>query len=173
MMSCARLAAEEKGFSPLCANVREVVERRTMQSQQHDCNDGLSMQDRFLAQTLDDARHDYRTSLGSEADGGWDWVVVTASNERQAAAYRVQIDSRLKKGLLPEKTQYLVVPDRDGRRVGSGGATLSALVEIAFRVGMDSLSSQKVLLLHSGGTASVFPNTRPRASFSRQPPMKA
>lgn len=115
------------------------------------------MQDRFLAQTLDDARHDYRTSLGSEADGGWDWVVVTASNERQAAAYRVQIDSRLKKGLLPEKTQYLVVPDRDGRRVGSGGATLSALVEIAFRVGMDSLSSQKVLLLHSGGDSKRIP----------------
>lgn len=53
------------------------------------------------------------------------YVVLTASNEAQAQAYRAQISYRLKHQMLPEKTHYAVLPDPDGKRVGSGGATLN------------------------------------------------
>lgn len=121
-----------------------------------DCQPG-SMQERFLSQSLDDARRDYRASLDPGFDGGWDWVVITASNERQAAAYRVQIESRLSRGILPKRTQYLVVPDWGGRRAGSGGATLGAYAEIASRIGLANISYQKILLFHSGGDSKRIP----------------
>ena len=44
-------------------------------------------------------------------------------NEEQAAAYQAQIDARLRAGRLPSETVYQVLPDPDGKRVGSGGAT--------------------------------------------------
>lgn len=117
----------------------------------------LSMQERFLSQSLKDAQRDYRSSLEPTFEGGWDWVVITASSERQAAAYQIQIDLRLEKGILPKTAQYLIVPDRDGRRIGSGGATLSVYAEIASRIGLENVSSQKIILFHSGGDSKRIP----------------
>ncbi len=56
---------------------------------------------------------------------------MTASNKAQATAYRNQIENRLEKGLLPEETTYAVLPDPEGKRVGSGGATFQVMRYIA------------------------------------------
>jgi len=57
----------------------------------------------------------------------WDVVMVTASSARQAGLYRDEIERRRLSGTLPEGTEFLVIPDPDDRRVGSGGATIHAL----------------------------------------------
>lgn len=109
----------------------------------------------FLRQSYKDSFDNYKCSL----KGGistWDWIVLTASNDMQAAAYREQIDYRLKKGYLPKNTKYAVIPDRDGMRVGSGGATLSVLKHIAEADGTD-FYDKKILCIHSGGDSKRIP----------------
>lgn len=54
-------------------------------------------------------------------------MILTASNETQAAAYREQIQERLEKDLLPRKTHYAVLPDPNWAKVGSGGTTFQVL----------------------------------------------
>ena len=59
----------------------------------------------------------------------WDYLIVTAANAPQAAAYQSQIQLRRERGQLAQVRDVLVIPDRDGRRVGSGGSTLQCLAE--------------------------------------------
>jgi fucokinase len=54
----------------------------------------------------------------------WDYVVLTASNAHQAEAYEIQLQERRDADQLPAHTQFRVYADPDGRRIGSGGATL-------------------------------------------------
>src|SRR5262245_61594922 len=90
----------------------------------------------------------------------WNVVVITASSERQAATYRSEIQSRLQSGRLPRNTEYVVVADVAGRRMGSGAATIHAL-GIITRRSPESLQrwwkSSRVLLLHSGGDSRRLP----------------
>ena len=51
----------------------------------------------------------------------------------QAAAYEAQIQLRREAGELPQVRHVLVIPDQDGRRVGSGGSTLQCLAEVLRR----------------------------------------
>ncbi len=87
----------------------------------------MSYQTLFLQQSYRDCTKQYEEILHSPNLPLWDYVVLTASNEAQAQAYRAQISYRLKHQMLPEKTHYAVLPDPDGKRVGSGGATLNVL----------------------------------------------
>lgn len=116
-----------------------------------------SMQENFLHQTLNDSWSDYEVSLCEDASNIWDWIVITASNERQAKVYQYEIDCRLAEHRIPNTSRYLIVPDRDGQRIGSGGASLNALVQIAEKIGLDKVSSQKILMLHSGGDSKRIP----------------
>jgi len=98
----------------------------------------------------------------------WDYVIVTASNEHQGAAYAEQLRLRQTLGLLSQVGQWLVVPDPGGRRVGSGGSTIHCLMEVlrhelgpavgaradAWR---DALSRLRVLILHAGGDSRRLP----------------
>ena len=79
----------------------------------------------FLSQSYQDCWDDYIRSIKSQDFPRWDYIVLTASNEQQAECFRKQIDER--SGYLPTKTRFAVIPDKDGKRVGSGGATLSVL----------------------------------------------
>ena len=81
----------------------------------------------FLRQSCQDAWQEYEKSLTKKYFIQWDYVILTASNEEQAAAYRAQIDARLAAGRLPAGTVYEVLPDPDGKRVGSGGATFHVI----------------------------------------------
>ncbi len=85
----------------------------------------------FLAQSYMDTWDDYERSLTRDGFPLWDYIVLTASNENQAEGFRAQINERVKAGLLPKKTHFAVIPDRDGKRVGSGGATLGVIKYIA------------------------------------------
>lgn len=89
----------------------------------------------------------------------WHVVMVTASSERQAGLYRDEIERRRLSGMLPEETEFLVVPDPDDRRVGSGGATINALAVL----GKDRAwwSGHRALLVHSGGDSRRLPQYSP------------
>jgi fucokinase len=60
-----------------------------------------------------------------------DWLVVTAANRRQAEAYEMRITERVTSGALPAGCRMLVVADACDARIGSGAATVLALVEVA------------------------------------------
>ena len=89
----------------------------------------------------------------------WDVVLVTASSERQAALYRDEIERRRQTGMLPEEAQFLVVPDPDDRRVGSGGATINALGVLG--KDMAWWRDHRALLVHSGGDSRRLPQYSP------------
>lgn len=107
----------------------------------------------FLSQSYQDCWDDYNRSLKSPLYPFWDYIVLTASNEQQAEGFRKQIAER--KSMLPSRTKFAVIPDRDGKRVGSGGATLSVLRYLHEQEG--SFENLRVLVIHSGGDSKRVP----------------
>ena len=85
----------------------------------------------FLAQSYKDTWDDYNRSLTKENFAKWDYVILTASNESQASVFRAQIEERRALGMLPSYTHFAVVSDKDGKRVGSGGAALGVIKYVA------------------------------------------
>ncbi len=89
---------------------------------------------------------------------GWDFIVLTASNEGQALHYRKRIEYRLLKGFLPEETQYIVVPDINGKRIGSGGALFNVLKQIRENSDEeDCFEGKHILVINSGGDSKRIP----------------
>lgn len=111
----------------------------------------------FLRQSYLDAWEDYGRSLQKNSFLKWDYIVLTASNEEQAASYRLQIEKRLAARQLPTATHYAVLPDPDGKRVGSGGATLNVLKYIAEQEGEEPFAGKRILVIHSGGDSKRIP----------------
>lgn len=112
----------------------------------------------FLRQSYKDAWTDYEKSLTRKYVIKWDYIILTASNEEQAKAYQIQIDNRLKQGLLPSTTKYGVLPDPDGLRVGSGGATFHVMKYIKELSGeKDCFEDKRILVIHSGGDSKRVP----------------
>jgi len=111
----------------------------------------------FMAQSYKDALKDYEYSLENPSSSHWDYVFITASNEGQAASYEKQIERRKAKGRLPERTKFVVLPDLDGERIGSGGATLNILRYLYEECGAESMLNNKILVLHSGGDSKRMP----------------
>lgn len=109
----------------------------------------------FLSQSYQDAWDDYIRSLHRENFAHWDYVILTASNTHQAISFRKQIDRRIKEGLLSPYTEFVVITDPGGKRVGSGGATLNV---IAFLAKKDIHFFEKcILVIHSGGDSKRVP----------------
>ena len=54
----------------------------------------------------------------------WSAVVITATSRRAAEYYREQIEIRRRHGSLPREVLYIVAPDPNDSRVGSGTATI-------------------------------------------------
>ncbi|MEE1520674.1 MAG: hypothetical protein UGF91_12190, partial [Dialister invisus] len=79
-----------------------------------------SLYSMFLSQAYQDCWDDYNRSVKLKNFPRWDYVILTASNDQQAEGFRRQIEER--KEYLPARTRFAAVPDRDGERVGSGGA---------------------------------------------------
>lgn len=89
---------------------------------------------------------------------GWDILVLTASDESQAAQYRRQIEERRARGALDPGLRCLVVPDPGGVRVGSGGAALNALRVLVDEVGSaQAFDRLRILMIHSGGDSRRVP----------------
>ncbi len=129
----------------------------------------------FLTQSYKDTWDDYQRSLTHANFVCWDYILLTASNERQAEGFRAQLAERKKLGLLPQRTHFAVIPDPEGKRVGSGGATLGVLRYIAGQIdivrrgkgaeviedtesvsGVD-FSGLRILVIHSGGDSKRVP----------------
>ena len=98
----------------------------------------------FLQQSYIDCTNQYTALLEAPKLPLWDYVILTASNEEQAASYRTQIQYRLDHNMLPASTHYAVLPDPDGKRVGSGGATLNVLRYVHENAG--SFENQRILI---------------------------
>ncbi|HTP10365.1 MAG TPA: L-fucokinase [Anaerolineae bacterium] len=109
----------------------------------------------FLQQAYHDNWQQYLASLKPHAKLGWDVCVLTASDERQANMYRGQLEWRRTTNLLPAQTRFLVIADPDGQRIGSGGATLRVLAQLARED--DTLTSKRILIIHSGGDSRRLP----------------
>ena len=107
----------------------------------------------FLSQAYRDCWDDYQRANKSKNFPKWDYVILTASNEQQAEGFRKQMEIR--KEYLPKETKFIVIPDRDGKRVGSGGATLEVIKYLKEQEG--SFDSLRVLVIHSGGDSKRVP----------------
>lgn len=107
----------------------------------------------FLSQSYHDCWDDYERSIKSDTFPCWDYIVLTASDEQQADGFRKQIAER--KDFLPKQTRFAVLPDRNDKRVGSGGATLSVIKYLHDQAG--SFRNLRVLVIHSGGDSKRVP----------------
>ena len=104
-----------------------------------------------LSQAYRDCWGDYNRSLKLKNFPKWDYVILTASNEQQAEGFRKQIEER--RAFLPKETTFVAIPDRDGKRVGSGGATLEVLKYLHEQE--ESFDGLRILVIHSGGDSKV------------------
>ncbi|MEY3143280.1 MAG: hypothetical protein RLY21_1773 [Planctomycetota bacterium] len=93
------------------------------------------------------------------------WLVLTAANARQAAAYDAQLASRAGRGPLAGSRGAFAVADARNARIGSGAATVLALAEVARRIlrvkrarSIEQVfAGERVLILHSGGDSRRLP----------------
>ena len=107
----------------------------------------------FLSQAYQDCWDDYNRSLKLRNFPKWDYVILTASNEQQAEEFCKQIEERKK--FLPTGTKFVAIPDRGGKRVGSGGATLEVLKYLHEKE--ETFEGLRVLVIHSGGDSKRVP----------------
>lgn len=117
------------------------------------------MKNLFLRQSYLDSWEDYERSLKKSNFIKWDYIILTASNEAQAEAYRAQIKDRLDKKLLPQQTHYAVLPDPNGKRVGSGGATFQVMRYVGQQMPdkVNPFKNRRILVIHSGGDSKRVP----------------
>ncbi len=111
----------------------------------------------FLTQSYADTWDDYNRSLTQGSFPVWDYVILTASNDQQAQGFELMLQERQNANLLPKRTHFAVIPDRDGKRVGSGGATLGVIKYIAQHSGKSDFSNLRILVIHSGGDSKRVP----------------
>jgi len=100
----------------------------------------------------------------------WDYLIVTASHEAQAEAYRTQLSLRQELGLITGVKRILVVADPGGQRIGSGGSTLYSLLEVLNQdtpvqnesksiteIAESMLRNRRILIIHAGGDSRRLP----------------
>ena len=107
----------------------------------------------LLQQQYLDSWNNYKRSVESNTYPFWNYIIITASNNYQAQAYNKQIEDR--KDFLPKRTKFIVIPDENNERVGSGGSTLTA---IKYMKNLEkSLNGLRILVIHSGGHSRRVP----------------
>lgn len=115
-------------------------------------------QNKFYAQSYESSLADYLRSCNySGLYDSWDWIVLTAANERQAESYRFQIKLRENQGRIPKSIKFIVITDCESKRIGSGGATLNVLRVLAAKDGIENIVNEKILVIHSGGDSKRIP----------------
>ena len=117
----------------------------------------------FQQQSYIDALDNYQDTICNEEMPVWDYVILTASNAAQAKAYELQIANRMEKNQLPKRTHYAVITDRNGERIGSGGATFSVMKYVAEQEKTrcdeegSPFQNKRILCIHSGGDSKRVP----------------
>ena len=110
----------------------------------------------FHAQTYTDAWADCQRALVNPGFPVWDYIILTASNAHQAEGFEAQLKQRF----FPIRTHVAVLPDPDGKRVGSGGATLGVIRYIREQEaskGHNGFDHLRILVIHSGGDSKRTP----------------
>uniref|UniRef100_A0A7S3GJL7 GDP-fucose pyrophosphorylase domain-containing protein n=1 Tax=Palpitomonas bilix TaxID=652834 RepID=A0A7S3GJL7_9EUKA len=101
------------------------------------------------------AKQELYDGLRNGKDAFFDVVVVTAFDEKQAEYYRWELHRRQECRDIP-KSNYIVLRDPPGLKIGPGGATLNTLKELKgamlFQKGM------RILIIHAGGFSKRLPN---------------
>ena len=95
----------------------------------------------------------------------FDWLVLTAANARQAAAYDLQLAARFEHAPLAGVRGAFAIADARDARIGSGAATVLALAEVARRLSRaksarslaELFAGERILILHSGGDSRRLP----------------
>jgi hypothetical protein len=124
---------------------------------------------RTLQVGLDANAAAYRRAVQGGTPGEcWDFLVLTAANEKQAQGYRQELALRSRAvgptgAFFPAGQRNVVVPDPPGRRAGSGGATLGVMEALCRDHGVspDDLRHLRILLIHSGGASQRLPAYSP------------
>ena len=92
-----------------------------------------------------------------------DYLVLTVSDERQAAACRAEISERERRGFFPPGWRVLVAADPKDGRIGTGGATLRSLRAVTGDIRQHDpkcakkmcdaalLRGRRILVVHGGG----------------------
>ncbi|KAK4488686.1 hypothetical protein RD792_004458 [Penstemon davidsonii] len=70
----------------------------------------------------------------------WDAIVLTAASPEQAELYHLQLNRAKRMGRIAPSTVTLAVPDPQGQRIGSGAATLNAILALAEHLSVFSSS---------------------------------
>ena len=112
---------------------------------------------KYYSQGYEDALADFRFSCTEGKSERWDRIVLTAASEKQAEAYRIQIDERRKQKRIPLGTLIDIVPDWKDQRIGSGGATLNVIRYILEKDGREVFEKERILIIHSGGDSKRIP----------------
>lgn len=110
----------------------------------------------FHAQTYKDAWADCQRALVNPGFPVWDYIILTASNAHQAEGFEAQLKQRF----FPPRTHVAVLPDPNGKRVGSGGATLGVIRYIREQEaikGHHGFDHLRILVIHSGGDSKRTP----------------
>lgn len=96
--------------------------------------------------------------MADEVSMNWTVIVLTCQHKDSVYAFQRELEVRQKRGLLPAEALLLTVPDPHAR-LGSGGATLNALLVAAEHlsaragysvVNADVLHEAHILILHTG-----------------------
>ena len=80
----------------------------------------------------------------------FDYIVITVSNNQQKELVEEEIKRRLSKNMLLKNSKYLIIPDYNNERIGSGGALLNVMRILKQNENID-WSKNKILLINSGG----------------------
>ncbi|MDR2599839.1 MAG: hypothetical protein LBC73_06130 [Oscillospiraceae bacterium] len=117
----------------------------------------------FWAQSHVESALMLKDAIHSKRAVFWDNVLVTAATNAQADIYSYMIRERVDGGYIPSSCHYTVLADRDELRIGSGGATICALVRLLEECNgsIERLINERNIIIHSGGTAKRLPHSTP------------
>jgi galactokinase/mevalonate kinase-like predicted kinase len=109
----------------------------------------------------------------------FDVCIITASNPKQAESFRRLIDKRKTGGIYPREIDFFVCSDPEAGRIGSGGGTVRAVVEllkarnIPLDAGKEYYASRRVLIIHAGGESRRLPAYMPEGKLFAPVPVPA
>ena len=107
----------------------------------------------LLQQQYLDSWDNYKRSVESNNYPYWNYIIITAANDYQAEGYRKQIEVRNE--FLPKRTKFIVIPDENNEKIGSGGSTLSV---IKYMKNLEKkFNGLRILVIHSGGHSKRVP----------------
>jgi Predicted kinase related to galactokinase and mevalonate kinase len=95
--------------------------------------------------------------------------IITAPSPRKAEEFRTLLQNRIDHGLYPREIDFRVYSDPLEGRVGSGGGTLLALVNLLEEKHiiepLEYFKNQRILIIHAGGESRRMPCYAPEGKI--------